>query len=144
MRPRYEPTPGAAAPRGFPLRAAACLLLSLAGGFVYVALLGVPLLRSTGLPAFVIMGAAAIAGVLAVRRDRRLFPRLLALGNLALLGIFTFSFFWVWALPLPAETATALQVAPEFELPDESGRIVSLKDARRGGPVLLVFYRGFW
>lgn len=144
MSSRYQPTPATEPPRGFPTRAVVWLVLSFAGGWLYVALLGVPLLRSTGLPAFLVMTVAALGGILAVRRDRRLFPRLLTLANVALLSLFTFSFFWVWALPLPAETATALQVAPEFELPDESGRVVSLKDARRDGPVLLVFYRGFW
>ena len=35
-------------------------------------------------------------------------------------------------------------VAPGFTLPDQSGREVTLSDARRTGPVVLVFYRGYW
>jgi len=34
--------------------------------------------------------------------------------------------------------------APRFELPDALGRPVSLDDRLRGGPVVLVFYRGAW
>lgn len=37
-----------------------------------------------------------------------------------------------------------LAQAPDFSLPDESGKPVSLTELRRRGPVLLVFYRGHW
>jgi hypothetical protein len=32
----------------------------------------------------------------------------------------------------------------DFELPDARGGTFSLKEARARGPVVLVFYRGFW
>ena len=34
--------------------------------------------------------------------------------------------------------------APEFNLKDQNGKNVSLKDLRKKGPVLIVFYRGNW
>ncbi len=34
--------------------------------------------------------------------------------------------------------------APEFTLPASEGRTVSLTALRASGPVLLVFYRGWW
>lgn len=34
--------------------------------------------------------------------------------------------------------------APEFTLPDATGRNISLSDTLRQGPVILVFYRGGW
>jgi len=34
--------------------------------------------------------------------------------------------------------------APDFELPDPSGRLVRLRDLRAGGPVIVSFYRGQW
>ncbi|MBE7507729.1 MAG: redoxin domain-containing protein [Planctomycetia bacterium] len=37
-----------------------------------------------------------------------------------------------------------LKTAPDFTLKDENNNAVSLADARARGPVLLVFYRGFW
>jgi cytochrome oxidase Cu insertion factor (SCO1/SenC/PrrC family) len=35
------------------------------------------------------------------------------------------------------------QLAPDFTLPDQSGKSVTLS-AERGQKVVLVFYRGFW
>ena len=34
--------------------------------------------------------------------------------------------------------------APDFTLEDQSGKKVSLSDARGKNPVVLVFYRGYW
>ena len=33
---------------------------------------------------------------------------------------------------------------PDFTLKDQNGRQVTLSEARRIGPVVLVFYRGYW
>ena len=35
-------------------------------------------------------------------------------------------------------------IAPDFTLTDQHGNKVTLSDARRTGPVVLVFYRGYW
>ena len=35
-------------------------------------------------------------------------------------------------------------VAPDFTLPDQSGREVTLSDSGRSGSLVLVFYRGYW
>jgi len=45
-------------------------------------------------------------------------------------------FSWLWSDPLPAGTK-----APDFSLPDESGRVVRLAELR-GRNVVLVFYPG--
>jgi len=34
--------------------------------------------------------------------------------------------------------------APEFKLKDQNGKDISLKDLRKKGPVVIVFYRGNW
>ncbi len=49
----------------------------------------------------------------------------------------------------PAKTARAAPVgvgetAPDFTLEDQRGRKVTLSEARAKGPVVLVFYRGYW
>src|SRR5262252_1468428 len=56
-----------------------------------------------------------------------------------------------WRAPIAAaqvpDTATALHVgerAPDFTLPDASGRPVTLADYRGKKPVIIVFYRGYW
>ncbi len=36
------------------------------------------------------------------------------------------------------------QRAPDFELPDMAGNLVSLAQLRADGPLALVFYRGLW
>jgi peroxiredoxin len=36
------------------------------------------------------------------------------------------------------------EIMPEFILPDEEGRLVSLKNLLAGGPVAIVFHRGHW
>lgn len=35
-------------------------------------------------------------------------------------------------------------VAPDFDLPSHVGRRFRLAELRRRGPVVVVFYRGFW
>jgi peroxiredoxin Q/BCP len=44
---------------------------------------------------------------------------------------------------LVAAVLVAGQLAPDFTLPDQSGKSVTLS-AARGQRVVLVFYRGFW
>src|ERR1041384_8178648 len=34
--------------------------------------------------------------------------------------------------------------APEFKAKDQNGKELSLKDMRKKGPVVIIFYRGFW
>jgi hypothetical protein len=43
-----------------------------------------------------------------------------------------------------AATVAGDQTAPAFELPAQDGAQVSLASALAHGPVVLVFYRGFW
>lgn len=43
----------------------------------------------------------------------------------------------------PASVADGAQ-APAFALPDQAGHTVALADTLQRGPVVLVFYRGYW
>jgi hypothetical protein len=47
------------------------------------------------------------------------------------------------SLPATTSTTRALELAPDFELEDSSGRMHRLSDYR-GSKVVLVFYRGHW
>ncbi len=118
-------------------------LLMFAGPAVYVALIDIPLMQTSGAPAFGLMAAGAAAGLVAALRDRRIWIRFLFVVDALLLALWTYAFY-VWAaLPAPS-TLAQLQVAPDFALLDHTGREVKLSDVRAEGPVLLVFYRGHW
>ncbi len=74
---------------------------------------------------------------------------LIALGGLALAatGAAALAGCNIWILDTREDQAEVLagEAAPEFELPDETGRLVSLDGLLSGGkPALLVFYRGHW
>ncbi len=119
------------------------LLLVLLGPVAYFLLLDFPILRASGAPAMGLIAAGAAAGVVAARRDARIWVRGLAVLNILLLLGSVWVLFGMLALPAP-DGVTALTVAPDFTLPDHQGRAVSLSEAWAQGPVLLVFYRGFW
>ena len=68
--------------------------------------------------------------------------------GMAVAGVFSLLFCWyifIYSSQLPSpDTAPAVgAAAPPLELPDLTGRMVSLDDFS-GQRVLLVFYRGYW
>jgi cytochrome oxidase Cu insertion factor (SCO1/SenC/PrrC family) len=89
------------------------------------------------------MAAGSAAGVVAARRDTRAWIHGLGVLNVALLLGFVVALFVAFDLPQPAGV-TELTLAPDFTLPDHRGQPVTLSEAWAQGPVLLVFYRGFW
>ena len=119
------------------------LLLVLSGPAAYLLLIDQPFMRSTGAQGFALIGAGALIGVIAARRDRRTWVRILGGINLIALVLAVVAFFALAALPA-APTFAQLETAPDFSLTDHRGQLVSLHEVREGGPVLLVFYRGFW
>jgi hypothetical protein len=112
----------------------------------YVLLIRIPLVRNHPEGYVIAFSLATVLAALAVARARtRRWPAWLALGlsSLLLVGGAWFNFV---AARVP-DTPTALRVgepAPEFTLPDATGRAVSLADYRGQKPVILVFYRGYW
>jgi hypothetical protein len=93
--------------------------------------------------AFALAAARAALGV--ARAQRRRWPAWLVLGFMGLVLVAGAWFNFV-AARVPA-TPTALHVgerAPDFTLPDATGRPVSLADYRGKKPVVIVFYRGYW
>jgi len=55
----------------------------------------------------------------------------------------TYIFVLTGQLPAPDTAPAVGAAAPPIELPDQSGRILSLEDFS-GQRVLVVFYRGYW
>lgn len=103
-----------------------------------------PDLRDSAIPnlALVIGGAAIAAWSLIRRRNWKSWIGFGVAGSLALLFC---GFIFVYSSQLPSpDTAPAVgAAAPPLELPDQSGRMLSLENFS-GQRVLVVFYRGYW
>ena len=89
-----------------------------------------------------ILGTAL--GILGAVRIRRRWPSILAVGESLMTLFFVGALFGLLRLPPAPEAPPALAAAPDFTLPDQDGNPVTLSSFRGRGPVLLVFYRGFW
>lgn len=135
-------TSSAPPPRAFGL-ALAGLALVLLGPWVYMGLMDSPVIRSSGWPAFVLMGGGSILAAWAALRDRRLRAGLTAGAGLALTVLFIYIFFVALRLP-PGDAPLVGAAAPDFSLVDGDHRPHHLDTAIAGGPILLVFYRGHW
>jgi cytochrome oxidase Cu insertion factor (SCO1/SenC/PrrC family) len=94
-----------------------------------------------------VLAAAATLGLLVVAyRQKRARVVATVFGLLATLSTAVFiSLIHVisYELPPPPRDLAIGSAAPDFTLPDEAGRMVSL-GSLQGHPSLLVFYRGFW
>ena len=121
-------------------------LVAIAAVAAYILLFRVALVRNHPEAYLVAFAVAAALAVLAlVRAQGRRWPAWIALAfsGLVLIGGAWFNFV---AAQVP-DTPTALRVgerAPDFTLPDASGRPVTLADYRGKKPVVIVFYRGYW
>ncbi len=122
------------------------VLVAIGAVAAYVLLLGVALVRNHPEGYVIAFALATGLAVLAVVRARtRRWPAWVALGFTSLVLVAGAWFNFVFT-QVP-DTPTALRVgepAPDFTLPDASGRSVTLADYRGKKPVVLVFYRGYW
>jgi hypothetical protein len=112
-------------------------------------LVRVPAVRDTMWPVFVLAGLALGCGVLSLLRDRtqRKLSRGLAWGGIGGIVLFTLVFLIFWRLPAPKKPLAAGQPLPAITLVEESGATLAtaeLKNANASGPLLFVFFRGFW
>jgi hypothetical protein len=122
------------------LRALASLVALALAPFGWGWTLDQPFLRSTGLVAWVCIALALFLALSAARGDRRGWVRAIAGLQLAVVPLSIWAFFGFARLP-----ATNLpERAPDFTLPDQDGRPVTLSHELARGPVLLVFFRGHW
>lgn len=119
-------------------------LLTLTGGVSYFLLLSVPWIRTYAIPNILLAVLGVVICFVAVKR-RRSIPVILGTAFSTLIAtVFLLSIFVLMRLP-PPQTAWAVgQSLPDITLPNQDGREVSITDYRGKGPVLLVFYRGFW
>ena len=121
----------------------ASLALALAATIGYFSLLRTPSIRNHFGLALGILGVSLLTAMLAVSTRRSLLP----IGALAvavlLFGGGAFFHFWYSRLPGGVKVAVG-QPAPDFTLPDATGRPVTLSSFKGQKTVVLVFYRGYW
>ena len=130
--------------------AAAGLALTVAGVvgyFVVVLRFGgwFPRVRNDALPSWVLLALGLGIAGLAVQRatpGRRTAAAIAAGVNVLVAGAFVAMLTFGLALPAAAGPRVG-RPAPGFALADQTGKTVRLEDFR-GGPLLLVFYRGHW
>jgi len=87
--------------------------------------------------------AAVIAGLAVALRRRWYTWAVLVLSVMLVLGGAAFNFVLA-RIPAVQTTLRVGERAPEFTLPDATGRPVALADYRGKKPVVIVFYRGYW
>jgi hypothetical protein len=78
----------------------------------------------------------------------KIFGPILALVSLLVFGVFSYVFFYVVRqLPASAAAPRLGDKAPDFTLPDQNGKPVSLQEILGSSgtrAALLIFYRGYW
>ena len=65
--------------------------------------------------------------------------------GLVLFGFFTYEIFYVLEqVPASVQAPRIGQKAPDFSLPDQTGKQVGLTELLSPGGAVLIFYRGYW
>jgi hypothetical protein len=152
----HDVRPNAARPGGAWLRTLLGVGLTLLGGISFLWLLDVEWIRRTAAPNLAVMVAGVVICLMATARRPRAVGAVGLAMTLGMTAMFVFGVFFA-ALPPPqtfdhAALATASSPAGErtqieemdFTLPGTDGGEVRLASYLGRGPVLLVFYRGFW
>ena len=118
----------------------ALTLLGLAG---WAMLMHVPWLRTTAATAWVGIALGLACTGTGLRGGSRFLVKLVAAAQVLLPAFFVIWFFWLSQLPATG-SLDGLQRAPDFTLPNQDGKQVTLAQELAKGPVLLIFYRGHW
>jgi hypothetical protein len=131
---------------GFTFGGLLLVLTGVIGYFVVVFFLAawLPSVRNHAVPNWIIIAAGMALSVRAVVRSgsRRRVPAIVLGVNAGLAALFAAFLYLLPAMP-PARGPAVGAPAPDFALADQTGATHRLADFR-GGPLLLVFYRGHW
>jgi hypothetical protein len=75
----------------------------------------------------------------------KVFGSIFAVISLLLFAFFAYEIFYVLKqVPLSAQAPRVGQKAPDFTLPDQTGKQVGLAELLSPGGAVLIFYRGHW
>jgi hypothetical protein len=135
-------------------------ICAVAGFFSYPFFVRFPAIRNFPWPTyslFCVGGLLLLIGLFRAFGNPKLyrgkvFGPIFAVLSLLAIGFFCYGTFYA-ARELPASTGAPRvgQKAPEFTLPDQNGKMVSLADllapasaGAKANGALLIFYRGFW
>ena len=125
--------------------AALATIVTIGSGLAFLALIDSPYVRTTGQPSATLMCLGAVLSLIGLRFRPR-WPGIIAsVLCVAMAGTFVWQLYFV-RLPSPAPLPQAAKTAGglDFSLRDSAGKTWRLSDFRDKGPVLVVFYRGFW
>ncbi len=126
--------------------AISAFILSVLGWASYAPVAKIPFLRSTMWPTWAIIVAAAIMGGVAVALEKSIEFATLgpAAASWILLFLFVVAYTTVLRIPVaPGRPEVGKRIVP-FKVIGETGDPVSPQDYQGRGPLLLVFFRGFW
>lgn len=114
------------------------------GLVLYWALMDNAWIRSTAVPSLALIAAGLMVCVFGVYHRRSIIT-IASTSVATLLGAaFVFLIFGLTALPAAQGAPNIGERAPEFSNLNQRGESVALADLHKGGPALLVFYRGHW
>lgn len=124
----------------------AAFAVTLLGWISYPIINKIPGVRRTMWPLwmFFLLGFAVAAAALLLGRTFSGLDRALAQAAIGNLPLFLFFYFFMMRTPRAKGRPEIGQRLPHFELPSDEGKVISPDDFNGKGPVLLVFFRGFW
>lgn len=124
----------------------AAFCLALLGWIAYPIINKIPGVRRTMWPLwmFFILSSGLAAVALYFERTNSGLDHALAKGAIGNLPLFLFFYFFMMRTPRAKGRPEIGQRLPHFALPSDEGKVISPDDFTDKGPVLLVFFRGFW
>jgi cytochrome oxidase Cu insertion factor (SCO1/SenC/PrrC family) len=126
-------------------RASALLALAVSLGTVAAFVILLQMLVPVG-PVWYLsaLTVAVVLAAVAVAQSRRWLTMSALVVSVFLFALGAVFNFVLMRVPTTPSAFVVGQAAPDFTLPDSTGRSVSLADYRGRQPVVLVFYRGYW
>jgi hypothetical protein len=119
--------------------------ITVGAGLSFLTFIDSPFVRTTGQPSMTLMSIGAAMAIFGLWMKPRWPAAVASLLCLAMTGVFAYGLYFM-ALPPPKPIPQEARVPGglDFALRDSTGKTWRLSDFRGKGPVLVVFYRGFW